>query len=114
MVKHTQTIRRLLLTNCLDGFDHFVGLPFKGLKLYMLLERCIEDSVNDLSLCKTCTLPLKISSGKIHQIHRKLWIWSHLLRKSLMENYIFLHRTMAIFLQKLLTAFSCFCKIVSQ
>ena len=26
MVKHTQTIRRLLPTNCLSVFDHFVGL----------------------------------------------------------------------------------------
>ena len=23
------------------------------------------------------------------QIHRKLWIWSHLLKKSLVENFIF-------------------------
>ena len=29
MVKHTQTIRRLLPTNCLRVFDHFVGLFFK-------------------------------------------------------------------------------------
>ena len=26
MVQHTQTIRRLLPTNCLSVFDHFVGL----------------------------------------------------------------------------------------
>ena len=32
MVKYTQTIRRLLPTNCLSVFDHFVGLPLKGLK----------------------------------------------------------------------------------
>ena len=31
MVKHTQTIRRLLLTNCYRVFDHFVGLAFKDL-----------------------------------------------------------------------------------
>ena len=31
MVKHIQTIRQLLLTNCLSVFDHFVGLAFKGL-----------------------------------------------------------------------------------
>ena len=31
MVKHTQTIRRLLPTNCLNVFDHFVGLALKGL-----------------------------------------------------------------------------------
>ena len=32
MVKHTQTILRLLPTNCLSVFDHFVGLALKGLK----------------------------------------------------------------------------------
>ena len=31
MVKHTQTIRWLLPTNCLSGFDHFLGLALKGL-----------------------------------------------------------------------------------
>ena len=34
MVKHTQTIRRLLPTNCLTMFDHFVRLALKGLKQY--------------------------------------------------------------------------------
>ena len=38
MVKHTQTIRRLLLTNCLSVFDHFVGLELKG--LMCLLNEC--------------------------------------------------------------------------
>ena len=28
-------------------------------------------------------------SSECDQIHRKLWIWSHLLEKSLMENFIF-------------------------
>ena len=32
MVKYTQTILRLLLTNCLSVFDHFVGLVLKGLR----------------------------------------------------------------------------------
>ena len=31
MVKHTQTIHRLLRTNCLSVFDHFAGLALKGL-----------------------------------------------------------------------------------
>ena len=31
MVKHTQTICRLLPTNCLSVFDHFVGLTLKEL-----------------------------------------------------------------------------------
>ena len=32
MVRHTQTIRRLLPTICLSVFDHFVRLRFKSLK----------------------------------------------------------------------------------
>ena len=32
MVKHIQTIRRQLPTNCLSVFDHFVGLALKGLR----------------------------------------------------------------------------------
>ena len=31
MVKHIQTIRGLLQTNCLSVFDHFVGLTLEGL-----------------------------------------------------------------------------------
>ena len=33
MVRHTQTIRRLLPMNCLSVLDHFVGLVLKGLKI---------------------------------------------------------------------------------
>ena len=32
MVKHIQTIRRLLATNCLSVFDHSVRLVLKGLR----------------------------------------------------------------------------------
>ena len=32
MVKHTQSVRRLLPTNCLSVFDHFVGLALTGLR----------------------------------------------------------------------------------
>ena len=33
---------------------------------------------------------IKDFSSKCDQIRRKLWIWSHMLKKSLMENFIFL------------------------
>ena len=36
MVKYTQTIRRLLPTNCLSVFDHFVGLALKGLTILLV------------------------------------------------------------------------------
>ena len=35
MVKHTQTIRWLLATNCLDASDHFVELALKGLNIFL-------------------------------------------------------------------------------
>ena len=35
MVKHTQTICRQKLTNCLRVFDHFVGLALKRLRSVM-------------------------------------------------------------------------------
>ena len=31
IVKHTQTIRRQMTTNCMSLFDHFVGLTLKGM-----------------------------------------------------------------------------------
>ena len=44
MVKHTQTIRRLLLMNYLSVFDHFVGLMLEELSLFspvkVFLNRC--------------------------------------------------------------------------
>ena len=39
MVKHTQTIRRLMPTNCLIVFDHFVGLALKGLTEVCLMTK---------------------------------------------------------------------------
>ena len=48
MVKHTQTIRRLLPTDCLSVFDHFVGLPFKGLNVIVFVYNGLKQS---LTLC---------------------------------------------------------------
>ena len=33
VLKHTQTIRRKQVTNCLSVFDHFVGVALKGFKI---------------------------------------------------------------------------------
>ena len=49
MVKHTQTIRRKLTTNCLSVFDHFVGLAVKGL----------NESVECLQVTQPQILPKK-------------------------------------------------------
>ena len=48
MVKHTQTICLLLLTNCLSMFDHFVGLIFKGLTKSPFPSH--QPAVNDLDI----------------------------------------------------------------
>ena len=50
MVKHTQTIRRLLLTNCLSVFDHFMGLAPKGLGKSRPIHQ------KNLSICKYLSL----------------------------------------------------------
>ena len=39
MVKHTQSIRRLLPTNCLSVFDHYVELAVK--RLNMVFTSCL-------------------------------------------------------------------------
>ena len=37
MVQHTHMIRRVVPTNCLSVFDHFVGLALKGLSIKFIL-----------------------------------------------------------------------------
>ena len=50
MVKHTQTIRRLLPTNCLSVFDHFVGLVLEGLNVNILLLTLISSSAFNVAI----------------------------------------------------------------
>ena len=47
------------------------------------------DCFTKFSLHKKWSFPLRISSGKYDQIRSFLQIWSHLLKKSLMENLFF-------------------------
>ena len=46
-VEHTEAIRRLLRTNCLSVFDHFVGLTLKGLR-FILSSLKIENVVRKM------------------------------------------------------------------
>ena len=65
MVKHIQTLRRLLLTNCLSVFDHFVGLVLKGLTIsiyYFSFEILIEFSLMDVNIVNT------ISNSSMHHV----------------------------------------------
>ena len=54
MVRHTQTIRRLLLTNCLSMFDHFDGLALRVKCLYFkeMIVMVIQSS--NVQIFKTC------------------------------------------------------------
>ena len=45
IVRHTQTIRRLLSTNCMSVFEYFVELTLKGL---MINKRIINGIVNKI------------------------------------------------------------------
>ena len=62
MVKHTQTIRRLLPTNCLSVFDHFVGLALKGLKAW----------VDKLTVLKLRIIIIILPSGQLEYFSRLL------------------------------------------
>ena len=53
MVKHTQTIHRLLPTNCLNVFNHFVGLALKGLN-DITVENIKPYPIIDLTGTYTC------------------------------------------------------------
>ena len=46
MVKHTQTIRRLLPKDCLSVFDHFVKLALKGLNSLNIRSEVWRRSLN--------------------------------------------------------------------
>ena len=61
MVKYTQTICRLLPTNYLSMFDHFVVLVLQGLKTHFL------SMVVDFGL-KVNQTPMKFQNKKQHQI----------------------------------------------
>ena len=55
MIKKTQTIRRQQPTNCLKVFNHFVGLPLKGLmflKMSIIIQYTMFGSIIDIIFCK--------------------------------------------------------------
>ena len=55
MDKHTETIRRLLLTSCLSVFDHFVGLAVEGLIWWL------KKLMFGLSVAEACSEPSRTS-----------------------------------------------------
>ena len=48
-----------------------------------------EESNNEGNTVQKLKFSVKDFFSKCDQIRRKLWIWSHLLKKSLMEDLIF-------------------------
>ena len=91
MVRHTQTMRRQQPTNCLSVFDHFVGLALKRLLCMILLFTCkcfIYDMHGKRTAQKMKFFIMDFFS-KCEQIRNFLRICSHLLKKPLMENFIF-------------------------
>ena len=67
MVKHTQTIRRLLPTNCLSVFDHFVGLALK------VLDDIISGESMALNVSSALTHFLLMFPFDPLQKHENLW-----------------------------------------
>ena len=65
MVKRTQTICRLLLTNFLSVFDHFVGLALKSLSVFAKNEEA--EDYSELAQTSKMYLFVKIVHEKLHR-----------------------------------------------
>ena len=57
--------------------------------LLWLANAAFSWSGEDGQAAQKMKLSIKDFSSKCDQVHSKLWIWSHLLKQSLMENFIF-------------------------
>ena len=58
-------------------------------QIYLNVANFFRKKLYIRSLHKKWSFPLKNFFSKCDQIHSFLWIWSQLLKKSLMENFIF-------------------------
>ena len=74
-VKHSQAIHRLLPTDCLSVFDHFMGLAIKGLNALISFDVSIAN-IHEVSYFQTleCVLTFKILQ-KILKIALVAIIW---------------------------------------
>ena len=80
MVKPTQTIRRLLPTNCLSVFDHFVKLGLKGLTFF----ECYHDILSILQISMNligvpyhscCPNLVILVFFYKHDVYKQAWVW---------------------------------------
>ena len=95
MVRHTQTIRQLLPTNCLSMFNHFVGLSLKELissrkSILLLFDMacikgiCTEQRLSEIFTTVDCDSELvmmsilKIVTGILHLFFRNRFFRNHL------------------------------------
>ena len=80
MVKHTQTIRRLLPMNCLSVFDHMVGLTLEG-----LIEE-LSPEFNPFFATSFFLYPLKTENQRFYYIFRgyrkRPMAWNGFMSKS--------------------------------
>ena len=95
MVRHTQTIRQLLPTNCLSMFNHFVGLSLKELissrkSILLLFDMacikgiCTEQRLSEIFTTVDCDSELvmmsilNIVTGILHLFFRNRFFRNHL------------------------------------
>ena len=87
MFRHTQTIRRLLPTNYLSVFEHFVGLALKGLwyvllnHIFLVINECNSESVTTLRMSLAPTFMEKgivfqktYSAEQLSKVHKNSFI----------------------------------------
>ena len=62
---------------------------WKHFGIIKLLQVDIVSNSHSIQPAQRMKFSIKGFFSKCDQIRRKLWIWSHLLKKSFMENFIF-------------------------
>ena len=96
MVKHTQTIRRLLRTNCLSVFDDFVGLAVN----WLILRTKLENVINDIYYCScnTCLASYFFKKSSLRFKGRNLVIKTEINVRSLTVKARFVYLRLNYFL----------------
>ena len=79
MVKHTQTIRRQQPTNCLNVFDHFVGLALEGLNNRATQNKLTQHLCEIFRTKRTTSYP-SFSSVTLH-------LWAEWIYHSHIQNF---------------------------
>ena len=91
MVKHTQTIRRLLPMNCLSMFDRFMGLALEGLRPYQTYMMVFLAQIRNGFLAVT----VFVKSSTIDAWHRPKYfsalIHAKLSRIATLQLHVWLH-----------------------